>query len=69
MLRTLGGFVKDCSEAQEKYKNVDKQSCIKKEEIEIKVENGRDVQEASENIDYIKSEEIEIKSEDGDQDK
>ncbi|XP_023313124.1 uncharacterized protein LOC111691269 [Anoplophora glabripennis] len=68
-LHTHRCFLKNCLDAQEKYKSVDRQSHIISEEIAIKLEGaGQDVQEIHESIceqSYIKSEEIAIKLEDG----
>ncbi|XP_018578507.1 uncharacterized protein LOC108916692 [Anoplophora glabripennis] len=41
-LRTHGSFLKNCLDVHEKYANVDKQSYIKTEEIEIKLEDHQD---------------------------
>ncbi|XP_018561802.1 zinc finger protein 90-like [Anoplophora glabripennis] len=70
-LRTHGTFLKNCFDAQEKYKNIDKRSYIKTENIEIKLEESHDMQEKYRSTDkqpYIKFEEIEIKVEDQDSD-
>ncbi|XP_018575841.1 zinc finger protein 90-like [Anoplophora glabripennis] len=66
-LRTHGGFVKNCLDAQEKYKSSDKQFYVKTEEIKVKLEeDSQDVPEKFKNIDEqsdIRSEKIEIKLE------
>ncbi|XP_018568397.1 uncharacterized protein LOC108908753 [Anoplophora glabripennis] len=41
-LRTHGSFLKSCLDVHEKYTNVDKQSYIKNEEIEIKLDDPQD---------------------------
>ncbi|XP_018561803.1 zinc finger protein 761-like [Anoplophora glabripennis] len=72
-LYTHGDFLKKCLEAQEKYKSNDRQSYIKSEEIEIKLEeNGQDLQEQYESLEQqfcIKLEMTEVKVEQGDQDR
>ncbi|XP_018577360.1 zinc finger protein 235-like isoform X2 [Anoplophora glabripennis] len=66
-LRTHGSFLRNCLDAQEKYKSIDKRHYIKTKEIEINLEDHcQNVQEKFNSADkpfYIKSEEIEIKVE------
>ncbi|XP_023311761.1 zinc finger protein 502-like [Anoplophora glabripennis] len=50
-LRTHGSFLKNCLDAQERYTSDDKQSYIKSEEIEIKLEDPQDCDTLPQTID------------------